>query len=417
MKFGRYEVIKELGKGAMGVVYQAHDPQIDRFVALKVLRSDRVTDEGFVQRFLKEAKAIGRLSHPNMVTIYDVGQDQETVYIAMEFLEGKPLHTLIQEESLPSEKVIDLGSQIAMALDYAHQKGIVHRDIKPANIIVQPNGQAKITDFGIAHLEDPSAAQQTQAGEILGSPAYMPPEQVMGQPVDGRSDLYSLGVILYELCSGQRPFQGDNLAALFRAITQDNPVDPVHINPALSPELSHIVLKCLHKQADGRFQSGRALAEALKSVHGKASASDKPSGSSRRIRSKSRLSYFLIMAFALIFIIGISFYMMNSRNRKDKNQDRLKAPKSAEDTLTGQTATPAPVAGPAFLMVKSTPVEAQVFVDGNFRGKSPVRVELSPGKHEVRISLSGYYDWEAQIQLKEGKETNLPVRLIRMSDS
>ena len=197
MNYGRHRIVKELGKGAMGVVYQAHDPQIDRLVALKVLRPDRVTTEAFLQRFMKEAKAIGRLSHPNMVIVYDVGEDHGTVYIAMEFLEGKPLNEIIQMDVFQPEEIIDLGVQVAEALDYAHRKGIIHRDIKPSNIIVQPDGQIKITDFGIAHIEDPEATQQTQAGEILGTPAYMSPEQVLSQPVDGRSDLFSLGVILY----------------------------------------------------------------------------------------------------------------------------------------------------------------------------------------------------------------------------
>ena len=195
MKYGRYEIVGELGKGSMGVIYKAHDPQIDRVIALKVLRHDRVTSEEFVKRFYKEAKAIGRLSHSAIVTIYDVGQDKGTIYIAMEFLEGPSFDGIIQERRLSPEEIVDLGAQVAEALDYAHQQGIVHRDIKPANIILTPTGQVKITDFGIARIEDPSAPQQTQAGEILGTPSYMSPEQVMGQPVDGRSDLYSLGVI------------------------------------------------------------------------------------------------------------------------------------------------------------------------------------------------------------------------------
>ncbi|MBW1867329.1 MAG: serine/threonine protein kinase, partial [Deltaproteobacteria bacterium] len=214
MKYGRYEIIKELGRGAMGVVYQAHDPRIDRLVALKVLRPDRVTSQDFVQRFLKEAKAIGRLSHANIVTVYDVGQDHETIYIAMEFLEGRPLNEVVREKPPAVKDVINIGLQVAEALNYAHARGIVHRDIKPSNIILDDEGRIKITDFGIARIEDPEATQQTQAGEILGTPVYMSPEQVMGKTVDGRSDLYSLGIILYELTTGQRPFSGENIAVI-----------------------------------------------------------------------------------------------------------------------------------------------------------------------------------------------------------
>lgn len=249
----------------MGVVYQAHDPQIDRLVALKALRQDRLASEDFVHRFLKEAKAIGRLSHPNIVTVYDVGEDHGTIYIAMEFLEGKPLNKVIEEKRLSLKEIINLGIQAAETLDYAHQKGIVHRDIKPSNILVQTSGQIKITDFGIAHIEDPSASVQTQAGEILGTPAYMSPEQVMSRPVDGRSDLFSLGIILYELATGKRPYGGETLAAIFNAITQETPSQPAKTNPAIPQDLSQIIMKCLNKKPDERFQTGMALAEALKS--------------------------------------------------------------------------------------------------------------------------------------------------------
>lgn len=164
MKYGRYEIIEELGKGSMGVVYKAYDPQIDRAIALKVLREDRVTSEAFVQRFQKEAKAIGRLSHPNIVTIYDVGEDHGTIFIAMELLEGIPLPRVLQERELTSQEIVRPGVQIAETLGYAHQRGIVHRDVKPSNILLQKNRKIKITDFGIAHIEDPSALVQTQAG-------------------------------------------------------------------------------------------------------------------------------------------------------------------------------------------------------------------------------------------------------------
>ncbi|MCK4488210.1 MAG: serine/threonine protein kinase, partial [Desulfobacterales bacterium] len=297
MNYGRYQIKEELGKGSMGVVYRAHDPQIDRLVALKVLRHDRVTSEAFVQRFLKEAKAIGRLSHPNIVTVYDVGRDHGTIYIAMEFLEGPPLNEVIQEKRLTLGEIVDLGVQMAEALDYAHQKGIVHRDIKPTNIIVTPDGQAKITDFGIARIEDPSAIQQTQAGEILGTPVYMSPEQVMGRPVDGRSDLYSLGVILYELSTQKRPFRGDSIAAIFRAITQDTPAEPAITDSSISQELSGLVMKSLNKRPDERLQTGKAMAEALKACLVE-----------REPRPKHR-GLFVFIAFIVVSMVGgLAYY-------------------------------------------------------------------------------------------------------------
>ena len=266
MNYGRYQIIKELGKGSMGVVYQVHDPNLDILLALKVLRQDRVSSEAFVKRFLREARVLGRLNHPNIVRVYNVDEDQGTVYIAMEFVEGEPLSDVLAGKALTAGEIAELGIVVAETLDYAHEKGIVHRDIKPSNIMLKPNGQLKITDLGIAHIEDPSAHQQTQAGEILGTPAYMAPEQVLGRPVDGRSDIFSLGVILYELSTGKRPFAGDNLAAIFRAITQDDPPEPASINPAIPPELSRAIMICLRKTPDERFARGTALAEALRSA-------------------------------------------------------------------------------------------------------------------------------------------------------
>ncbi|HOJ15229.1 MAG TPA: serine/threonine-protein kinase, partial [Deltaproteobacteria bacterium] len=168
MNYGRYEIIREIGRGSMGMVYLARDPQIGRDIALKVLRPDRVESEDFVRRFLREARAIGRMSHPNVVTVHDVGEDHGTVYIAMELLEGEPLNVYAAKRTLRLEDIAGIGAQIARCLDYAHGRGIVHRDVKPQNIIVSPDGTVKLTDFGIAHIEDPEAGSQTQAGEILG---------------------------------------------------------------------------------------------------------------------------------------------------------------------------------------------------------------------------------------------------------
>lgn len=246
------------------MVYQAHDPQIDRMVALKVLREDRLTTEDYVQRFLKEATAIGRLSHPGIVTVYDVGQDHGTIYIAMEFLEGQSLDQVLKNGNLTIEDIVTIGIQVSNALEYAHKKGIVHRDIKPPNIIYTPELTTKVTDFGIAHIDDPDGQQMTQAGEILGTPVYMAPEQVMSQAVDGRTDLYSLGVILYELTTGSRPFQGENLAAIFRAITHDMPVPPDQLNPAVPPALSALIMKAMAKKPEDRFDTGQQLAGLLK---------------------------------------------------------------------------------------------------------------------------------------------------------
>lgn len=387
MNYGRYQIVRELGKGSMGVVYEAHDPHIDRTVALKILRPDRVTSEAFVERFLKEAKAIGRFSHPNIVTVYDVGQDHGTIYIAMEFLEGMPLDNVIREKSLTIDEIVNMGVQVAKTLDYAHQKGIVHRDIKPSNILLMPNGRIKITDFGIAHIEDPSADQLTQAGEILGTPAYMSPEQVVGRPVDGRSDLYSLGVILYELSTGKRPFRGANLAAVFKAVTLDNPPEPVKTSSRIPLDLSRMIMKSLRKAPEGRFQTGAAMVEALKSCLRQREPAV-PGGTPAGEKARKTVTSIVIVVLLISIIGGLSYYFMTGK---------------------GDVEPPPPVMK-ATLNVESVPPGAQVFVDGAFKGKAPLKLELALGKHEVRLMLSDHYDWEAQVQLNE--ETPLLVRLI-----
>jgi len=401
MEYGRYQVEKELGRGSMGTVYQAYDPQIDRRVALKVLRPDLVTSEGFAQRFLKEARAIGRLSHPNIVVVHDVGSDQGTIYIAMELLTGEPFHEVMRNKEFSDKEIILLGSQVARVLDYAHQHGIVHRDIKPSNIIVSPDGQIKITDFGIAHIEDPSAAQQTRAGEVLGTPAYMSPEQVLGNPVDGRSDVYSLGVILYELSAGVRPFRGDNLAAIFMAVTQQTPPEPAEVKPTVSPELSGIIMKCLNKAPEERFQSGRELAAALEGVgHGEVSPPAVAQPARRRLKALA------FTGLLLVLLTGGIFYHFLIR-------EAASPPPDGSSTKT-QELSPAMVKR-GLLKVDSNPLGAQVFVDGGFRGPAPLQLELPQGKHEVRLTLPNYLDWEVQVEIKGG-ETPVFGKLMPMEE-
>lgn len=396
MKYGRYEILKEVGKGSMGMVFQAHDPHIDRLVAIKVLRQDRMSSEGFIERFLKEAKAIGRLSHPNIVAVYDVGEDQETIYIAMEFIEGDSLDTFQKpEKKLAIPEILDVGVQVAEALHYANERGVTHRDIKPSNIILQPGGRVKITDFGIAHIEDPSGMIKTQAGEILGTPAYMSPEQVLGRSVDGRSDIFSLGVILWEMCVGKRPFRGDTMAAVFRAVTDDHPESPDKINSDIPAELAGIILKCLEKDPSKRYQSGHQLAEALKNISG---GKPKTEPSIPGIPSKPkpvRLMIIGLVIAALLAAGGLFYY-----TQRQKTTVQPVSPAVSQKAKT------------AFLNVESTPPGAQIFIDGTFRGKTPGRLEVTAAKHEVRLVLTGYYEWEAQVEPPENGNIPLNVNLI-----
>jgi eukaryotic-like serine/threonine-protein kinase len=530
MNYGRYQIIKEVGHGSMGVVYQAMDPHINRLLAVKVLRKDREISDDAIQRFKKEAIVIGRLSHPHIETIYDVGEEDGTVYFAMEFLEGKTLSDVIKEKPLSTEEVVVFGIQIAEALDYAHQKGVIHRDIKPGNIVVQPDGQLKITDFGVAHIDNTSATLQTQAGEIMGTPAYMSPEQVLGKPVDGRSDLFSLGVILYELSTGKRPFGGDGkaLATVFNEVIQITPPEPRSIATPVPSVLSGLIMKSLQKEPGKRFQTGKELAAALKNCLG---GIEPEVATAAPVRAKNRnLGAIVTIAAVLASITyGIYYYLLNKDvstlkpQRIQKNippeshpdtpasapgaiqyppapesqqavppaaQPEAKSveaektsPESSRDIpaplpeakqsipepeiLMPPHLSPPPAAPPAAkstevkkpepkpllreqkplpapsrtdqphlkpsqekeqkkpsltvksvpdamftpLKVRTTPQGASVYIDGNLKGTSPLTVILPVGKHQVRISFSGYQDLEKQITVEEMMEYPLTFSL------
>ena len=265
---GRYEILKELGKGAMGIVYLGRDPQIGREMAIKTIRfSDEYEDdeaERIKEQFFAEAQTAGMLSHPNIVTIYDAGSDHDLSYIAMEFLEGYDLKEHASKNNLlPIREVLRHVANVAEALGYAHSKGVVHRDIKPANIMLLKGGVAKVTDFGIARA---MASSKTKTGVVKGTPFYMSPEQITGKKVDGRTDIFSLGVVLYELLSGTQPFRADDLTGLIYKITSDEP-EPIHEhNPKVPKAVAQIIEKALTKDRDRRYQKAEQMAEHLRIV-------------------------------------------------------------------------------------------------------------------------------------------------------
>jgi len=265
---GRYEIIKQLGKGAMGIVYLGQDPRIHRTTAIKTFKflKDFEPDEAtkMKEKFFREAESAGTLSHPNIVTIYDAGDEQDLAYIAMEYLEGEDLEKYTKKDNLlPIRKVIEYMADIADALDYAHQKGIVHRDIKPANIMYLKTGMVKITDFGIARI---TATSQTQTGVVKGTPFYMSPEQFSGEKVDGRSDIFSLGTMMFQLLTGKLPFYGESPPALMHQIMNVKHPDPKKINPKLVKPLVTIIDKSLEKDLDTRYQRAIHLATHLREL-------------------------------------------------------------------------------------------------------------------------------------------------------
>lgn len=462
----------------MGVVYQARDPQIDRVVAVKVLRHDRISSDTFVNRFLKEAKVIGRLSHPNIVTIYDVGNEEENIYIAMEFLEGISLSDILRERRPAPDEAMNLGIQIAETLYYAHNKGVIHRDIKPSNIIVAPDGRIKITDFGIARIEDSSATLQTQAGEILGTPAYMSPEQIMGQPVDRRADIFSLGVILYEMTAGSRPFGGEGrtLASVFNDIIRITPPEPFIVSSLVPRKLSDIIMKALEKEPDKRFQTAGEMAEAIRECLRR----DEPESDIKIQTGVQKKNYIIPAAVTMAGIILASgiyylYQQMNSpasrhtvrqenivtpkaispvsvpeskeiktvpapekeiaANRKPSekigNEKELTAPppvihegKAPEPSRPVEAKKRPPVPAErktaailAPLTLRSAPQGASVYIDDNFKGRTPVTIMVPTGAHRVKLTLPGHHDAYREITMEETMEYPLMFNLRAVTDS
>ncbi|MEW6486366.1 MAG: serine/threonine-protein kinase [Thermodesulfobacteriota bacterium] len=385
---GRYRILSEIGSGSVGVVYRAHDPNLDVDVALKVLRRERLSDEGLVRRFLSEAKALGRLEHPNTVRVFNVDTADGTVYIAMELVEGESLSQAAKNRRLAPAEVAELGATVAEALEEAHTKGIVHRDVKPGNILIRSDGRIKITDFGIARIESLAPGDRTEVGQILGTPSYMSPEQVAGQPVDARSDLFSLGIILYELATGAKPFAGDNLAAVFFAIAHKEPEAPCRRNPALPRELENIILRCLQKDPQARFPTAAALAQALRAHL--AGSVQPASGGARATTPRRRAAWGAALA-AGVLAAGAGLYFAS----------RPEPPPAQYGTLRIETAPPG----------------AQLFVGGAFQGLTPATLSVAAGRHDVRLTYPGRGDWEARVLVKAEGETPLSIELAPVEDS
>ena len=272
MRLGRYEVVRELGKGAMGIVYLAKDPLIGRLVALKTIRPASHADDDeakeFQQRFMREAQAAGILNHPNIVTVHDIGQDEESgmSFIAMEYVEGQNLKdVLAQGRALSFEEIGEIVAQVADAIDFAHAKGIVHRDVKPANIILIEGNRAKITDFGIAKIAS-GGGNLTSTGQFLGTPNYMAPEQIKGSAVDGRTDIFSLGIVFYEALTRRKPFGGDSLTTISYRIVHES-FQPLHeINPRIPDGFEEIAARALAKDPTRRYQRAREMANEIRLV-------------------------------------------------------------------------------------------------------------------------------------------------------
>ena len=440
-QLGRFKITGILGKGAMGTVYRAHDPLIDRTVAIKTIGCAGLSPEetkAFEERFYCEAKSAGRLSHPNIVTIHDAGRTDDLAYIAMEFLNGRTLQEILEAGvALPAERCAEIAARIADGLAFAHANDVVHRDIKPANIMVFDNGRVKIADFGVAMI--PTGAR-TVDGMAYGSPKYMSPEQITGLRVDGRSDIFSLGAVLYEMLTGRPAFSGDNLNAILFQVLNSAPPLPSSFSPQIPHGFDRIVACALAKNPDKRYQTATHLAADLRKLRRivkstqKDQAANDPSAITTNARAEtSGFSRFLRFGLPTIAVAGLAAWS-TLYFADEPAPTNPPSQSSAEAQPTMSTAQPvsdivpppplqtaaAPVteAAPAEPVVKAInedPAPAptsgvvrlaiapwgEIHVNGKMLGVSPPlnELRLPPGKYKIEIRNSNFAPYQRQIDL------------------
>jgi serine/threonine-protein kinase len=419
-QLGRYRIDGILGEGAMGVVYRAFDPLLERVVAVKTIKFDASLSDrdSFERRFFREAKSIARLSHPAIVTLYDAGKADEVAYMAMEFLEGRELRQFIAESEPQSyARIAEMVAAVADGLDYAHRQGVVHRDIKPANIMVLDDGAVKITDFGIAQLQ---SGTKTMTGHMLGTPKYMAPEQIMGHPVDGRADIFSLGVVLYQWLTGIAPFDGDTVTTIMYRVINEGPVLPTRLQPALPPGFEAILARALAKKPEERYQNASELAADLRRYaelvstgpvlgfaavqpnKAPADPSDEPTvllahpfndtrplaappAAQARPAKSGKGGKGLWLGLGALAVAGAAFALLPGDKGGDQAAAPLQPPPPTATPLKAE-APPAEPQKPARISLAIAPW-GEVVINGEVKGVSPPLddLELPPGHHEVEI--------------------------------
>ena len=420
LKFGRYEVESELGQGAMGKVYKAFDPLTQRRVAIKALKDEILAqDESgeYQKRFQREARAAGGLSHPNIITVFDVGEN----YFVMEYLEGTDLLRLMAEKGqLSLSETLSIVSPVADALAYAHGRGVFHRDIKPANIMVFPDGRPVITDFGLAHLE---STVMTTAGQFLGSPSYMSPEQVLGEDITPRADMFSLCVVTYEMLTGKKPFPGENITSVIYKVVHSQPVPPHEVNADLPSEYERIFARALAKAPEQRFQSFSEFVSALNLEE--FDRLEIPVQEQTRISVQADLPVAPVVAddaqetVVLSTPVAESKSSITERKRPNKTQQNVLIAAAAVFLLAmAGFLVPSFLADPVAtgVGIETNPLGAEVWIDDELAGTSPFELdELTLGEHDVRITRDGFLPLEERVEISEAS-ANEPLFFALQSE-
>ena len=454
---GRYQIVSLIGRGGMGVLYRAKDPALERDVALKMMLVDFSFDQTARERFEREAKAVARLQHHNVVTIHELGQHEGSPYIVMELLGGEDLEAILKRsEPLPLQTKLEIVAQLCEGLAYAHEQGIVHRDIKPGNVRVLEDGTVKILDFGIAKFAQSS---MTQSGAIMGTAHYMAPEQILGQPIDGRADLFSVGVLLHELLSGQKPFAGDSPTAVVYQIVHAEATPIAKAVPGLPDELNDIVAKALKKDPNERYSRASDMASDLRllkmmldlpltqasgtgggfhttrvsapKLHatGTVPAPAKPSdvlpatAPQPAAPSRSRAAALAGIAAGIVAIAAVAFFLFRGRGAEPPAQPVATSPAPAATAAGSATPVARPTApakastqtSPQLIVIASSPSGARISINGNDTGKvTPSAVSVDAANpNSVEVALTGYDKASATITSADLKRGNREFQLVR----
>jgi eukaryotic-like serine/threonine-protein kinase len=417
LTIGRYTLLGELGQGATGIVYKAHDPQLDRVVAIKRLHASLegggAPSEDRRRRFAQEAMAAGRLNHPNIVAVHDLVEIAGVAYLVMEYVDGRTLAELIGTEApLTPDRAVQLLRPVCWALEYAHARGVVHRDIKPGNILVADSGDVKLGDFGIARLVGHTA---TQTGAMLGSPAYMSPEQIRGWATDGRSDLFSLGVVLYEALAGVTPFPGDDLATILYQIAHTDPAPVAARNPAVSPALDAALARALGKDPEKRYATGAALADALAEALCPPSLAARPSR--HRLRPRGRRAATpraVAVGSACLLALGVGSWGLGSRVTPHERGEIRPEPNRRASTAppAESPAPPAMELGQAVTIAAPPPdVAGEAATNIAALGRGTIRIATNPS---VDVWLDGRYQGRTSAQPLVIADVRAGERQIRL---